>query len=202
MKTRRGMKGRFFFATRVAAALAAISVVAGSAAAMTEEERALLKGRVAASAMSDTLREKLSESLKSGGLPGAMRVCSYQAQALIREVAEKQGVRVGRTSLKLRSPKNAPDAWEREVLSRLQGLALEGKLPEEVFEAAEVEGKKVFRYAKPLKIGTACIGCHGSASEVPEEVREELKERYPQDQALGYKPGELRGIASAVIPAE
>jgi len=195
------MKDRYLFTVRVAAILAAVSVVASPAASMTEEERALLKGRVAASALSDTLREKLMASMKDSGPEGAMKVCSYQAQALTREVWEKQGVRVGRTSLKLRNPKNAPDAWERQVLGRLQEQAADGKLPDEVFEATEVEGKKVFRYAKPLNIGPACIGCHGNRSQVPEEVRERLKERYPLDQAVGYGPGDLRGLVSVVIPS-
>jgi cytochrome c553 len=183
----------------MAAVLAAVSLVAGPAAAMTEEERALSKGRTAASALSDTLREKLVASLKDSGPEGAMKVCSYQAQALTREVGEKQGVRVGRTSLKLRNPKNAPDAWERQVLARLQAQAMAGNLSDEVFEPAEAGGKKVFRYAKPMKIVPTCIGCHGIPSEVPAEVQRLLKERYPSDQATGYKMGELRGIVSAVV---
>ena len=202
MKTHREMKGWFFFSVRMAAALAAVSVMAGPAAAMTEEERALLKGRTTASALSDSLREKLVASMKESGPEGAMKVCSYQAQALTQEVGEKQGVRVGRTSLKLRNPKNAPDAWERRVLARLQEQAVEGKLPDEVFEAAEMDGKKVFRYAKPMKIIPTCIGCHGNTSQVSPEVQRILAGRYPSDRATGYKPGEFRGIVSAVVPSD
>jgi hypothetical protein len=183
-------------------ATVAIALACTAAAAMTVEEQALSKGRMAASALSDTLREKLVASMKDSGPAGAMQVCSSQAQALTREVAEKQGVRVGRTSLKVRNPMNAPDAWERQVLSRLQGQAREGKLPDEVFEATEMGGKKVFRYAKPVNIAPVCTGCHGEISQIPEEVRGILKERYPLDQATGYKPGDLRGIVSAVIPSE
>jgi hypothetical protein len=190
------MKKRWF-AVAIGTALACTAAVA-----MTVEERALTKGRLAASAMNDTLREKLAASMKESGLAGAMQVCSSQAQALTREVAEQQGVRVGRTSLKLRNPMNAPDAWERQVLSRLQEQAREGKLPDEVFEATEMGGKKVFRYAKPVNIAPVCTGCHGEISQIPEEVRGILKERYPLDQATGYKPGDLRGIVSAVIPSE
>jgi len=190
------MKNRWVGAT------VAIVMACTAAAAVTVEEQALSKGRMAASALSDTLREKLVASMKDSGPAGAMEVCSSQAQALTREVAEKQGVRVGRTSLKVRNPKNAPDAWERQVLSRLQGQAREGKLPDEVFEATEMGGKKVFRYAKPLNIAPVCTRCHGEISQIPEEVRGMLKERYPLDQATGYKPGDFRGIVSAVIPSE
>jgi hypothetical protein len=202
MKTHQGVKERFFFPVRLAAALAVVSVLADPAPSMTVEERALLKGRTAASTLSDSLREKLVATMKGSGSEGAMKVCSYQAQALTREVGEKQGVRVGRTSLKLRNPKNAPDAWERQILARLRERAVEGKLPDEVFGAAEVEGKKVYRYAKPLTIGPACIGCHGNPSQVSAEVQRLLKERYPSDQATGYKLGEFCGIVSAVVPLD
>jgi len=170
--------------------------------AMTVEEQALSKGRAAAAALNDTLREKLVASMKDSGPKGAMQVCSLQAQALTHEVAEKQGVRLGRTTSKLRNPKNAPDAWERKLLSRLEEQGREGKLPDEMFERSEVDGKKVFRYAKPLMIAPVCTRCHGDLSQIPEEVRGMLKDRYPSDQATGYKPGDLRGIVSVVIPAE
>lgn len=202
MKTHRGGKGRFIFSARLAAALAVVSVVAVPAASMTDEERGLLRGRVAASALSGSLLEKLVESMKGSGPEGAMKVCSYQAQALALEVGEKQGVRVGRTSLKLRNPKNAPDAWERQVLLRLQEEAVEGKLPDEVFEPAKQDGEKVFRYAKTVIIVPTCIGCHGNRSEVSGEVERMLKDRYPSDQAMGYKPGEFRGIVSVVVPLD
>ena len=202
MKTNRGMKVRFHFPVTMTAALAVVSVLAGPAASMTEGERALLKGRAAASTLRDSVREKLVASMKGSGPEGAMKVCSYQAQALTREVGEKQGVRVGRTSLKLRNPKNAPDAWERQVMARLQEQAVVGILPDEVFEAAELGGKKVFRYAMPLNIGPVCIGCHGNPSQVTEEVRGMLKERYPSDQATGYKLGEFCGIVTAVVPSD
>lgn len=71
-----------------------------------------------------------------------------------------------------------------------------------LFLGVEMEGKKVSRYAKPMKIIPACIGCHGDPSQVPEEVRRILKERYPSDQAMGYKPGDFRGIVSAVVPSD
>jgi hypothetical protein len=131
-----------------------------------------------------------------------MKVCAYQARALADEVSDRQGVKVRRTTLRPRNPRNAPDAYERALLERLQEQSREGKMPEGVFEASEIGGKKVYRYAKPMTVGPACIACHGSPAEISGEVRELLKERYPEDQATGYRLGDLRGIVSVVIPAE
>jgi hypothetical protein len=183
-------------------AVAVISLACAAAAAMTDEDRALQKGRSAAYELSETVRGKLVDSMKSSGPEGAMKVCAYQARALADEASVRQGVKVRRTTLRLRNPKNAPDAWERALLERLQGESRTGRMPDEVFEAAEVDGKRVYRYAKPLAIGSSCLPCHGSPSEIPGEVLEVLKDRYPDDRATGYGQGDLRGIVSVLIPAE
>lgn len=184
------------------AGVAAVSLGCTGAAAMTDEDRALQIGRSAAYEMSETVRGKLVDSMKSSGPEGAMKVCAYQARALADEVSVRLGVKVRRTTLRLRNPMNAPDAYERALLERLQEQSRTGKMPEGLFEPSEIDGKKVYRYAKPLTVGPACIACHGSPAEISDEVREVLKERYPEDQATGYSLGDLRGIVSVVIPAD
>jgi len=187
---------------QVVAGAAAVSFACTGAAAVTDEDLALMKGRSAAYELSETVRGKLVDSMKASGPEGAMKVCGYQARALAEEVSARQGVKVRRTALRLRNPKNAPDAYERALLERLQEQSRTGKLPEGLFEASEIDGKKVYRYAKPLTVGPVCLACHGSPAEISGEVQGLLKERYPEDQATGYRGGDLRGIVSVVIPAE
>ena len=183
-------------------AVAVISLAFAAVAAMTDEDRALQKGRSAAYEMSETVREKLQDSMDSSGPAGAMKVCAYQARALADEVSARHGVTARRTSLRLRNPRNAPDPYEKELLARLQEQFLAGTMPKDVFEASEADGRRGYRYTKPLKIVPACLPCHGGPQEIPGEVRELLEERYPGDQATGYRAGELRGIVSVFIPAE
>ncbi len=163
---------------------------------------AMEKGREAARVLNRTLRAKMSASMQEVGPSGTLAVCYYQAQALAGEVEANQGVRVRRTSLRLRNPRNAPDPYERDLLVRLGKLHQEGKLPPEVFEEQYAEGKRIYRYAKPLLVESLCLTCHGRGEEIPEEVRRELEIRYPDDGATGYRTGELRGIVSVVIPKE
>lgn len=177
-------------------------ILFASTASSMDEQTALEKGRVAARALNDTLRAKLSEALTSAGPAGAMSVCSSQAQAITAEVRESQGVEVKRTALKLRNPKNTPDPYEQDLLERLDAKAAEGSLPDEVFEPRREDGRRVYRYAKPLRIGPLCLTCHGLKEEIPADVRRRLEERYPEDRATGYRPGDFRGIVSVIIPAE
>lgn len=177
-------------------------LAAGGGTAYAYDDAALLKGRAAAAALNDTLGARLARSLKESGPEGAMSVCAYQAQALADEIAGKEGVKVKRTSLKLRNPANAPDAYEKELLARFSADAREGSLPDESMDERRENGRKVFRYVKPLVVGPLCVACHGRPEEISEEVRKMLESRYPQDAATGYGAGEFRGIVSVVIPAE
>lgn len=175
-------------------------VLAGSALAY--DSAAMEKGRAAARALDETLKKKMSASMREVGPSGALAVCTYQAQALAGEVEANQGVRVRRTSLKLRNPRNAPDAYEKELLIRLEGLRREGNLPVEVLEERRTSDGRVYRYAKPLLVEPMCLTCHGRGEEIPGDVRRELEVRYPKDTATGYKLGDLGGIVTVVVPAE
>lgn len=179
----------------------AVPMAAGRASA-AGEEAALEKGRVAARALTDTLRTRLTAALRSSGPEGALAVCSYQAQALSSEVERNHGVQVKRTSLRIRNPRNAPDAYEKALLARFGAVAREGRMPEESLEEVRGSGGKSYRYAQPIMMGPGCVTCHGGEGDVPEEVRRTLAIRYPADAAMGYKAGDFCGIVSVVIPAQ
>ena len=59
-----------------------------------------------------TLKKELQTSMQEGGPVNAVSVCNLTAPAIANTYSVRNGWEVGRTSLKLRNPKNAPDAWE------------------------------------------------------------------------------------------
>lgn len=172
-----------------------------SGTAIAGEIEALAKGRDAAASLNRAVRERLEAVAKSSDPTSGFGVCSYQAQALTDEVEKRMGVRLKRTSLKVRNPANAPDDFEKSVLDRFESVVRAGALPEDAFEEGTFEGKKVYRYAQPILVGNFCLVCHGVAGEISADVRRVLAERYPEDKATGYRSGDLRGIVSVVIPA-
>ncbi len=179
-----------------------LMLAAGGGTVHADDYNALLKGRAAAAALGETLDGRLAKSLKDSGPAGAMSVCAYQAQALADESGKAEGVTVRRTSLKLRNPANAPDTFEKEMLVRFAADASAGVLPEETLEQRWDNGRKIYRYAKPLLVAQMCISCHGRPEDISEDARKFLETRSPEDAATGYRPGELRGSVSVVIPAE
>ncbi len=177
-------------------------LAAGVGAAQGYDDAAIQKGRAAAAALIDTLGTRMARSLKDSGPERAMSVCVWQARALADEVGSKQGVKVRRTSLRLRNRANAPDDYEQAVLARFVADAREGTLPDELLDEHREGGRKVYRYAKPLVASRLCINCHGKTDEISAEVRKILDDRYPEDAATGYREGDFLGIVSVIIPAE
>ena len=129
----------------------------------------------------------LQQALKTGGPVQAINVCRDQAPELAKALAAP-GVRLGRTSDKLRNPKNAPQAWHKPLLEELSKVPAK---PPAHRTAKLADGS--FGYAEPLYVQPLCLSCHGA--KLAPEVAAVLKEKYPEDQATGYVEGQFRGIA-------
>ena len=183
------------------AVLAAFSLLPGPARGQAGEAE-LQKARRAAQALTDQIRERLDSRLKDGGAAAALKVCTYQAQGVARDLEQTQGVEVKRASPRARNPLNRPDDWEKAVIAKYSEATEKGWGMEEVFERVVPPGggKGTWRYAKPILLQKGCLVCHGSPSEIPPEVAEGLRDKYPDDPATGYKLGDLRGIVSVRFP--
>ncbi len=139
------------------------------------------------------LKGELQTAMKAGGPVAAISVCNVKAAQVTYGVAQRSGWDVGRTSLKLRQQKNQPDAWEMLVLKSFEARKAAGENLKtmEHSEVVTVAGKKTFRYMKAIPTAKLCLTCHGT--EIKPEVDKSLQILYPDDQALGYKEGDLRG---------
>lgn len=147
---------------------------------------------------------ELKAAMKDGGPVNAIQVCNVRAPAIAKQISDKQGWDVGRTSLKLRNTANAPDAWEAGVLKKFEERRAAGESPKNMahFEVVEANGKKSFRFMKamampPLK-KMPCLMCHGE--NIDASITAKLDELYPNDQARGYKQGQIRGAFTITQP--
>jgi len=143
------------------------------------------------------LKGELVKGMKAGGPVAAINVCHSLAPAIAMEHSKNTGWDVGRTSLKLRNPDNAPDAWETTVLQKFEERRAQGEGPDTLAfaEVVEEDGDKYFRFMKgivmPPMEKMPCLKCHGD--NIDAKVASRLDELYPQDQARGYKAGQVRG---------
>lgn len=174
---------------------------AGQTAEPSEAERAT-QSRTLIKGFAKQLKARLVTAMKDGGPTAAIAVCNAVAPEIAQQSSDDSGWTVGRTALKLRNPKNAPDDWERAVLDDFSAKALQGQdlTSLEHFETVTREGKRVFRYMKAIPVGKPCLACHGS--NVRPDVLETIRQFYPDDQATGFKAGGLRGAFTISQPID
>jgi len=143
------------------------------------------------------LKGELGKGMKAGGPVAAVGVCNTRAPEIAATYSAQTGWDVGRTSLKLRNPANAPDAWEAEVLRQFEERRAKGEAPDTLAYAEIVDegGERHFRFMKGIVMPPAdkmpCLKCHGE--NIDPATIAVLDQFYPQDEARGYKAGQLRG---------
>lgn len=159
-----------------------------------------LQAQAASMTLGKALKTRLLKALEAGDVAGAVAVCREEAPALADAISRDLGLSVGRTSLRVRNPYNQPDAWEKAGLLSLQQRLTEGEDAAAIAHSEWVEKspeEKEFRYLKPIVTEPLCLTCHGDP--IAPDVAKVLGELYPEDQAIGYTPGELRGAFTVRI---
>jgi hypothetical protein len=142
------------------------------------------------------LKGELVKGMKEHGPVKTISTCQKVAPQLSEAHTQMSGWEVGRTSLKVRNPDNASDAWETAVLKEFETRKAAGEDPKQITKAEYVEedGRKYFRMMKAIPTADVCTKCHGS--KLAEPVAAKLNDLYPEDKATGFKTGDLRGAFS------
>ena len=185
----------------LAAALIVLSASAGQAKKISKTQsgtkaRAILEARSIVRDFAGDLKANLMAAMKDGGPVNALAVCKSVAAPLATQNSEMSGWKVSRTALKLRNSANRPDAWEEKVLRDFVTRKAAGEDPRkmEFAQILRINGQKTFRYMKAIPTQPVCLKCHGA--KLSEPVRKKLHELYPQDRAIGFSAGDIRGAFS------
>jgi hypothetical protein len=160
----------------------------------------VLESRAAAQALGGRLMGELTAAMADSPA-AAIEVCSARAPQIAAEESAARGARIGRTALRVRNPANAPSEWQRRVLESFAEALAAGTDPAtlEYTEVVPVGGADERRWMKPIMTGPLCLTCHGTT--LAPEVAAAVEARYPQDEAVGFTAGELRGAFQVVWPA-
>jgi hypothetical protein len=149
------------------------------------------KALSARAALFERLSGRLKEVMQAEGPAAAIAVCSREAADIARAVGEEEGLRIGRTSLKLRNPANAVPDWVKPLLEGDATVAQFTMLEDDRLGAL-----------LPIRLQAACVTCHGPAESLSDDVRAQLAQLYANDQATGYREGDLRGWFWVDVPVE
>ena len=128
-------------------------------------------------------------ALATQGPEGAIEVCQVEAPRLAQRSA-RPDVTLGRTSHRLRNPANAPQAWMLPLLDEYRAGEIDGPRTVDL-------GPRGTGYVEPIAMQPVCMTCHGDA--VDPALLSTIRDRYPEDRAVGFRLGELRGLFWAVV---
>lgn len=149
-----------------------------------------------------SLKKELQAGMQDGGPVNAISVCNLTAPAIANTYSVRNGWDVGRTSLKLRNPANAPDTWERAVLESFEERKQSGEDPAtmEYHEVVQQNDTTELRYMKAIPTGKICLVCHGE--QVDSTTKKRIETLYPNDKAIGYREGDIRGAFTITQPLQ
>ncbi len=170
-----------------------MSLLSSQVAMSDEFDTFSQQGQQAIKEFASELKASLTAAMQAGGSAEAISVCSSVAPRLSSELSKKYGMRIARTSLKVRNPNNAPDEWESEVLNHFEQRKKNGEyLNRLTFKAIKNSEQGLqMRMMKAIATDKICLICHGTA--ISEHTQAVLDKLYPNDQATGYKLGDIRG---------
>jgi hypothetical protein len=175
--------------------LSTLTLYASDTSTLTD---VMKKGQASTKLLMQTLGKNMKMHMKQGGPMEALDFCSQEAYNLTERVNKKlpKGVSVKRVSLLTRNPVNTPSDDEALVLKHLQQLQNSKKpLPKQIVEKVDAN---TYKFYKPLIIDKAvCLTCHGDVKN--EKLKAEILNRYPEDKAMGYKMGDIRGAVVTTV---
>lgn len=153
------------------------------------QEQQYAQALAARGAMFEALMSRVSAEIAQSGPAGTVGVCNEAAPQIAATVAAEHGLRIGRTSWKLRNPANAAPDWAADLL---EDRPVQERL------ARGPEGQ--LGVTMPIHLSSNCLVCHGQREQLAADVREALSTNYPDDHATGFADGDLRGWFWVEVP--
>jgi cytochrome c553 len=137
------------------------------------------------------LGKNLMKAINSQGTEHALSFCSTRALHLTDSVAQTLNASIKRVSDQNRNPKNNANTDELRYIKSVKALIARGDEPKPTI--TEKNGKMIGYY--PILANQMCLQCHGQPNkDVKSGTLAKIMSLYPNDKALGYESGDLRGI--------
>jgi hypothetical protein len=136
----------------------------------------------ATNALAAEMLGELEAALDSEGPEGAIAVCQTVAPAVAGQISDQYGLKIGRTSHKLRNSHNTPPQWAAPFVEQLV---------EDPTFLAGPNGE--MGALLPIRLKAECQMCHGPTEMIDGDIMSAVAETYPEDQATGFNEGDLRG---------
>jgi hypothetical protein len=160
--------------------------------------RRMAEGKKVVGEAFQLLSGQLMGAMAKGGPIHAIDFCSTRALALTAAVGSSNRVVLHRVTHAPRNPANAADPLEQQLITQFQAEIRFGTnqppVPPAPVLRTNAAGATVF-YAPIVLSNPLCLQCHGTPGrEIVTATAEAIGQRYPKDRAIGFRPGDIRGL--------
>lgn len=164
-------------------------------------EAAKKEALAAAGAYMKDLKSILVAEIQKNGPESAVGVCSDTAQKFTRRYSANKGMDIRRVSFMNRNEVNIPDQSETMWLKEFENMMRDGSFNKDtsLYRVERSGNDRMLHLVKPILLAEECVVCHGSEEQIPEGIKKIIAEKYPNDKAKNFKPGDLRGAVTVRI---
>lgn len=161
---------------------------------LTPEKQAELisKGKRITGLGFKSLTRELIKALKDGGVQHAVGYCHLQAGSITDSLSKVYSAKISRVSDKFRNPVNKAGELDLTVIKAYRQQMEEGL---DLQPHLEVTANEIIYYSPIILLNPVCLQCHGEPGKTMEQASYDfIKSQYPDDLAVSYKLGDLRGV--------
>lgn len=147
----------------------------------------------------EALSSVLMQQIKSNGHAAAVAFCNEQALPMTEALAAQHGISLKRVAVRYRNPANAANNYEQALLAEWEPLVQKLQQPSPRLVDA---GDSLHWYGAITIPNPRCLDCHGLLAEgdLFPETHAAIKALYPNDQAVNFELGDLRGLWKISYP--
>lgn len=158
-----------------------------------------MRAKEMAQSLKKTLGEQLKAALTDGGPVNAITVCEQIALPLTDSVSARHpNASVRRTALRWRNPVNAPDEAARAIMIDWEAALASGAPAQPQVTRSGDETRVLL----PILTESVCLKCHGDPQSFSPELTSSLEQLYPEDHAVDFNEGDLRGALVVTFEAQ
>lgn len=130
------------------------------------------------------------------GTAAAIAVCRHLAPQISAGIEAETGWHIRRPALRVRNPEMRPTPAERAVLLGFEVRHAAGQ-PVQLLRSlrgTETDGRVEIHFMQAIPMMEGCVACHGTS--IDPQTAGAIQALYPEDAAVGYAVGDLRGAFS------
>lgn len=146
------------------------------------------------------MKSNVKPRMKKEGILSAAKFCADESYEKIKQLDKELGpdISIKRVSRLNRNPDSYPLESEEAIVKAFEFIEMsDAYLPEEIVQMVDETTYKV--YMPSTMSSRNCKKCHGQKSKMDPDVQKFLKKKYPQDKAIGFRSGQVRGAVVVTV---